>query len=61
MLAEKLGDVKAHGYNLDFKNPHSFVANHGDPEELLAKLNNLKSKQQLYATNSRPFSQRRLR
>jgi type I restriction enzyme M protein len=30
--------VKAKGYNLDFKNPHTVEADHGDPEELLAKL-----------------------
>jgi type I restriction enzyme M protein len=32
-------DVKARGYNLDFKNPHTVSDDHGDPEELLAKLN----------------------
>jgi type I restriction enzyme M protein len=32
-------DVKARGYNLDFKNPHTVADDHGDPEELLAKLN----------------------
>jgi type I restriction enzyme M protein len=31
-------DVKARGYNLDFKNPHNLVDDHGDPEELLLKL-----------------------
>jgi type I restriction enzyme M protein len=31
-------DVKARGYNLDFKNPHTVADDHGDPEELLAKL-----------------------
>ncbi len=31
-------DVKARGYNLDFKNPHTVAADHGDPEELLQKL-----------------------
>jgi type I restriction enzyme M protein len=30
--------VKAKGYNLDFKNPHAVVAEHGDPAELLASL-----------------------
>jgi type I restriction enzyme M protein len=30
--------VKARGYNLDFKNPHTVADDHGDPEELLAKL-----------------------
>ncbi|MBV2150144.1 type I restriction-modification system subunit M [Sphingobium sp. AS12] len=34
-----LEDVKARGYNLDFKNPHSVDADHGDPAELLANLN----------------------
>lgn len=32
-------EVKARGYNLDFKNPHTVADDHGDPEELLAKLN----------------------
>ncbi len=32
-------EVKARGYNLDFKNPHTVVDDHGDPEELLTKLN----------------------
>jgi len=32
-------EVKARGYNLDIKNPHAVDVDHGDPEELLAKLN----------------------
>ena len=32
-------DIKARGYNLDIKNPHTVADNHGDPEELLAELN----------------------
>jgi type I restriction enzyme M protein len=32
-------EVKARGYNLDFKNPHTVEDDHGVPEELLAKLN----------------------
>jgi type I restriction enzyme M protein len=31
-------EVKARGYNLDFKNPHTVANDHGDPEELLARL-----------------------
>ena len=31
-------DIKARGYNLDIKNPHTAQADHGNPEELLAKL-----------------------
>jgi type I restriction enzyme M protein len=31
-------EVKARGYNLDFKNPHTVAGHHGEPEELLAKL-----------------------
>jgi type I restriction enzyme M protein len=31
-------EVKARGYNLDFKNPHAAAADHEDPAELLAKL-----------------------
>lgn len=30
--------IKARGYNLDIKNPHTVADDHGDPEELLAKL-----------------------
>ncbi len=32
-------EVKARGYNLDIKNPHTVADDHGDPEDLLAKLN----------------------
>jgi type I restriction enzyme M protein len=31
-------EVKARGYNLDIKNPHRVEDDHGDPEELLQKL-----------------------
>jgi type I restriction enzyme M protein len=31
-------EVKARGYNLDFKNPHVLADDHGDPEELLKNL-----------------------
>ena len=31
-------EVKTRGYNLDFKNPHTIADDHGDPTELLAKL-----------------------
>ena len=31
-------EVEARSYNLDFKNPHAVADDHGDPEELLAKL-----------------------
>ena len=31
-------DIKTRGYNLDIKNPHTAETDHGDPEELLAKL-----------------------
>ncbi len=31
-------EVKARGYNLDFKNPHSVDEDHGDPKTLLASL-----------------------
>jgi type I restriction enzyme M protein len=33
-----LEDVKARGYNLDFKNPHTVADDHGDPEVLLEEL-----------------------
>ena len=32
-------EVKARGYNLDFKNPHTVADDHGDPAELLLSLN----------------------
>ena len=31
-------DIKSRGYNLDIKNPHSTADDHGDPEDLLARL-----------------------
>ena len=31
-------EVKARGYNLDIKNPHSVSEDHGDPETLLIDL-----------------------
>jgi type I restriction enzyme M protein len=31
-------EAKARGYNLDIKNPHTIADDHGDPEELLTKL-----------------------
>ncbi len=31
-------EVKARGYNLDWKNPHTVAEDHGDPKELLAQL-----------------------
>ncbi len=31
-------EVKARGYNLDVKNPHTVAEDHGDPETLLADL-----------------------
>ena len=32
-------EIKGRGYNLDIKNPHTSEDDHGDPEELLARLN----------------------
>jgi type I restriction enzyme M protein len=34
-----IDEVKSRGYNLDIKNPHTVDADHGDPAELLEKLN----------------------
>ena len=34
-----LDEIKARNYNLDCKNPHTVADDHGDPEELLEKLN----------------------
>jgi type I restriction enzyme M protein len=33
-----LDEIRARNYNLDFKNPHTKADDHGDPEELLAQL-----------------------
>ncbi len=33
-----IDEIKARNYNLDFKNPHTVEEDHGDPVELLAKL-----------------------
>jgi type I restriction enzyme M protein len=33
-----IDDIKTRGYNLDIKNPHTVDEHHGDPVELLAKL-----------------------
>ncbi|WNV06570.1 class I SAM-dependent DNA methyltransferase [Candidatus Methylospira mobilis] len=33
-----IDDIKARNYNLDYKNPHVVADDHGDPQELLAKL-----------------------
>ncbi len=33
-----IDEIKARNYNLDFKNPHTVEEDHGDPAELLAKL-----------------------
>jgi len=34
----RIEDIKARGYNLDIKNPHSEAKDHGNPEELLREL-----------------------
>jgi type I restriction enzyme M protein len=36
-------EVKTRNFNLDFKNPHTVADEHGDPEELLKKLNEAES------------------
>jgi type I restriction enzyme M protein len=33
-----IDEIKARGYNLDVKNPHTVADDHGDPEELLTLL-----------------------
>ena len=33
-------EIKARGYNLDIKNPHTVEDDHGDPETLLEELTN---------------------
>jgi type I restriction enzyme M protein len=37
-------EVKARGYNLDFRNPHTVADEHGDPNELLAKLEKVETR-----------------
>jgi type I restriction enzyme M protein len=37
-------EVKARGYNLDIKNPHTVADDHGDPDELLVSLNEAEAK-----------------
>jgi type I restriction enzyme M protein len=44
-------DVKARGYNLDIKNPHTVADDHGDPEELLQKLNAAEARRRACATS----------
>ena len=39
--------IKARGYNLDIKNPHSVADDHGDPETLLAELDAASLREQL--------------
>lgn len=36
--------VKARGYNLDIKNPHTVEEDHGDPAELMAELREAETK-----------------
>ena len=36
-------DIKANGYNLDIKNPHDADTGPGDPDELLAELQDIGS------------------
>jgi type I restriction enzyme M protein len=36
-------EVKARGYNLDIKNPHTVAGDYGNPEELLARLDEAES------------------
>ena len=37
-VLDGIDEIKARNYNLDFKNPHTIALAHGDPQELLAKL-----------------------
>jgi type I restriction enzyme M protein len=39
-----IDEVKARGFNLDIKNPHSVAADHGDPAKLLEALNQAEAK-----------------
>jgi type I restriction enzyme M protein len=39
-----IDDIKSRNYNLDIKNPHTVEEDHGDPLELLAKLNESEAK-----------------
>jgi type I restriction enzyme M protein len=37
-------EVKARGYNMDFKNPNIVANDHGDPDDLLIRLNEAEQK-----------------
>jgi type I restriction enzyme M protein len=39
-----IDEIKARGYNLDCKNPHTVAADHGDPEQILAALTQAETK-----------------
>ena len=51
-------EVKARSYNLDFKNPNTVADDHGDPEELLARLNKAESEAAACVTSLRAFWKR---
>jgi hypothetical protein len=52
-------EVKARGYNLDFKNPHASVDDHTGPQECWPSLMKGRSQPPPYRPNSRPFWERR--
>lgn len=39
-----LDEIKARNYNLDFKNPHTIADHHGDPQDILARLESEEAK-----------------
>jgi len=57
--AKRTGDgIYDAAFNLDFKNPHTIVDDHGDPEELLLKLQETEKQTARYAISSRLFWRR---
>ena len=54
-------EVKARGYNLDIKNPHTVADDHGEPEELLASLQSAEGETAKLRDQLKVISRRRLR
>jgi type I restriction enzyme M protein len=53
-------DVKARGYNLDIANPHALVDDYGDPEELIAQLDNMERQEAVLRNQLKAILERAL-
>ncbi|GAA6121355.1 class I SAM-dependent DNA methyltransferase [Acidovorax sp. FG27] len=53
-------EVKARGFNLDIKNPHTVMEDHGNPEELLASLNEAEATAQVLRNQLKSVLQKAL-